>query len=56
MARSNMPREKVMEIVGKQMDEEEKMKRCNYVITNDDITAILPQVLALDKVLLAKVV
>ncbi len=56
MARGNMPSEKVMEIVGKQMDEEEKMKRCDYVITNDDITAILPQVLALDKVLLAKAV
>jgi dephospho-CoA kinase len=37
------------------MDDDEKMKRCNYVITNDDKQAIIPQVLALHKKLLERV-
>lgn len=47
MARSNMPREKVLSIIASQMNEEEKMSLCDYVITNDDVTAVLPQVLQL---------
>ncbi len=54
MKRSNLTREKVEDIVAKQMNEEEKMKLCDFVITNDDVTAILPQVLDLHDKLLNK--
>ncbi len=49
MKRNNLSREKVLSIVGQQMDEDEKLKRCNYVIVNDDTRAVLPQVLGLHK-------
>jgi dephospho-CoA kinase len=55
MQRSRMAREKVLEIVSKQMDEDEKMRRCNHVIINDDKTAVLPQVLELHRAFLASV-
>ncbi len=38
--------------IAQQMDEDEKMKRCDYVITNDDRTAVIPQVLAIHEQLL----
>jgi len=47
MQRSGISREQVLTIMSRQMDEDEKMKRCNYVITNDEVTAVLPQVLKL---------
>jgi dephospho-CoA kinase len=54
MDRSNLSREQVIAIESKQMDEDEKMKRCEYVITNDDVSAVLPQVLAIHKQLLSR--
>jgi len=45
MQRGNLTREKVLSIIANQMDDDEKMKRCDIVITNNDIAAILPQVL-----------
>ena len=45
--RSSQNRDKVLSIIAQQMDENEKMKRCDHVIVNDDVTAILPQVLKL---------
>ncbi len=42
-----------MAIMARQMDEDEKMKRCDHVITNDDVTAVLPQVLKLHQQLLS---
>lgn len=45
--RGGLSREKVQEIMAQQMDEDEKMKRCDHVIINDDRTAVLPQVLRL---------
>lgn len=54
MARSYFSEEKVRSIMAQQMNEDEKMKRCDYVIINDDKTAVLPQVLELHRVLLAK--
>ena len=53
--RSSLTREKVLEIMARQMNEEEKMKLCDYVITNDEAKAVLPQVLALHEMLLARV-
>ncbi|MCF8450972.1 MAG: dephospho-CoA kinase [Taibaiella sp.] len=54
MKRSNLSREKVLTIIARQMNEDEKMKRCNHVIVNDDIQALLPQVLHLHELLLKK--
>ena len=42
----------VLNRISLQMNEDEKMKRCNHVITNDDKTAVLPQVLAIHEILL----
>jgi len=47
MKRSDLTRAKVLAIIAQQMDENEKMKRCDHVIINDDVTAVLPQVLKL---------
>jgi dephospho-CoA kinase len=44
MARDQVAQEKILERVSRQMNEEEKMKLCDYVITNDDLTAVIPQV------------
>jgi dephospho-CoA kinase len=52
MVRSSLSRAQVLAIISQQMDEEEKMKRCDYVIVNDDVTAVLPQVLQLHQQLL----
>jgi dephospho-CoA kinase len=52
--RSNASRERIERIMAQQMDEEEKMSRCNYVITNDDVQAVLPQVLQLHAQLLLR--
>ena len=54
MERDGISQEKVLERMAQQMDEEEKMKRCDHVITNDGETAIIPQVLALHELLLAQ--
>ncbi len=52
MDRSKISRDKVEAIIAKQIDEDEKMKRCDHVITNDDITPVLPQVLKLHELFL----
>lgn len=52
--RDHISEEQVLERMAKQMDEAEKMSRCDYVITNDDKQAIIPQVLALHETLLQK--
>jgi dephospho-CoA kinase len=49
MKRSNLTQEKVARIMQQQMDDAEKMKRCQYVITNDDVLPVLPQVLELHR-------
>ncbi len=52
MNRGNITEEKVLSIMNNQMDENEKMAKCDYIITNDDKTAVLPQVLQLHQALL----
>jgi dephospho-CoA kinase len=37
----------VLAIMGKQLSEEEKVQRADYVLTNDNVRPLLPQVLAL---------
>lgn len=53
MKRDGISQEKVLERMAQQMDDQEKMKLCDYVIINDDTTAIIPQVLAIHNKLLA---
>lgn len=52
MQRDNTPAYKIEARMLAQMDEEEKMKRCHFVITNDGKQAIIPQVLQLHQTLL----
>ena len=54
MKRGNMTRDKIESIVAQQMSEDEKMKRCDHVIINDDVAAVLPQVLSLHQLLLQR--
>jgi len=55
MQRGNGMSEKQVEaIIRRQMNEDEKMKRCDHVIVNDDITPVLPQVLALHQLFLGR--
>ncbi|MEO7394191.1 MAG: dephospho-CoA kinase [Chitinophagaceae bacterium] len=49
MRRDQLPIEEVMKRVSRQIDEEMKMKRCNFVITNNEQQLVVPQVLELDK-------
>lgn len=51
MTRGNLTRTKVQEIIAQQMNEDEKMKRCDYVIINDDVTAVLPRVMEIHEIL-----
>jgi dephospho-CoA kinase len=45
MARDNISKQDVERRIGNQMSEEEKMKRCDFVILNDEKELIIPQVL-----------
>ncbi len=52
MKRNNLSREKVLSIMDHQMDGDEEMKLCDHVIVDDDVTAVLPQVIQLHELLL----
>jgi dephospho-CoA kinase len=52
--RDKTDKESIMARMKKQMPEEEKMGKCDYVIVNDEKQAIIPQVLALHRILLEK--
>ncbi|HZK63375.1 MAG TPA: dephospho-CoA kinase [Puia sp.] len=54
MKRDRSTREKVLLRIRQQMDEEEKMRLCDFVIVNDEQQGILPQVLKIHELLLAK--
>lgn len=47
MKRDNISREQVEARMKLQMDEEEKMKRCDFIIVNDEQQRLIPQVLLL---------
>lgn len=49
MDRDKTTIEEVMKRVSRQIDEEMKMKLCDFVITNNDQQLVIPQVLELDK-------
>lgn len=54
MQRSAITREEVLDRMSQQMDEDEKLKRCDYIIVNDGRQAIIPQVMNIHKLLLGK--
>jgi len=51
MTRDNTTREKVKDIMKNQWSEEELIKRSDYIVTNDDQTLVIPQVLKLHRLL-----
>jgi dephospho-CoA kinase len=53
MQRDKITREAVLARMSRQIDENIKMRLCNYVIINDEQQPVLPQVLSLHKELLA---
>ena len=54
MQRDNISREDVEARMAKQMNEEEKMKRCDYILYNDEQQLLIPQVIALHERLTAE--
>ena len=52
MQRDNLTKEEVEARMEKQMDETKKMNLCNFIITNDEVQLLIPQVLELHKKLL----
>jgi len=53
MERDNTTREEVLQRMSRQMDEEAKMKLCDFIITNDEQHLVIPQVQQLHEQLLA---
>ena len=47
--RDKLPVEDVMKRISRQIDEEMKMKLCDFIIKNNDQQLVIPQVLELDK-------
>lgn len=47
MERSNLSREEVLKRMSRQIDEEMKMKLCDFVIRNDEQQMVIPQVIGL---------
>lgn len=49
MDRDGVSLEEVMKRLSRQMNEDDKMKQCDFIISNDEKQLIIPQVLELDK-------
>jgi dephospho-CoA kinase len=47
MERDNVSKDEVLKRIGRQMDEETKMKLCDFVISNDEQQLLIPQVIAI---------
>jgi dephospho-CoA kinase len=56
MKRDNATREEVLARMNKQIDENIKMRLCDYVIHNDEQQLVIPQVLALHETLLHQLI
>lgn len=54
MARDGVKADEVMKRISRQIDEEMKMKLCDFVITNNEQKLVIPQVLELDRLLREK--
>ncbi|MBC7552700.1 MAG: dephospho-CoA kinase [Taibaiella sp.] len=48
--RSGLGEDKIKTIMNSQLDNDEKMARCNFIITNDDVLPVIPQVLPLHNI------
>jgi dephospho-CoA kinase len=55
MGRDHTSAENILKRMLQQMDEDEKISRCDFVIVNDGIQALLPQVLKIHETLLSKI-
>lgn len=53
MQRDQISRQEVISRMNKQMDEDLKISKCNFVITNDEEEMVLPQVLAIHELLIS---
>jgi dephospho-CoA kinase len=53
MARDGISENEIMKRINRQMDEEEKMKRCDFVIINNEQELVIPQVLELHEKFIA---
>jgi dephospho-CoA kinase len=56
MKRDNVTREEVLARMNKQIDENIKMRLCDYVIHNDEQQLVIPQVLSLHETLLHQLI
>jgi dephospho-CoA kinase len=54
MQRDHVTREEVLKRINRQMDEVEKMKRCDFVLINDEKQLLIPQVIALHEEFMKK--
>lgn len=54
MQRDGLSTDEVLKRISRQIDEEMKMKLCNFVIRNSDRELVLPQILAIHQTLLEK--
>jgi dephospho-CoA kinase len=54
MHRDKITREQIQHRIDNQMDEALKMERCDYLIFNDELQLLIPQVVKLHEMLLAK--
>ena len=52
MARDNVSREEVLKRMNKQLDEEIKMSKCDFILVNDEQQLLIPQVLELHEKLI----
>jgi dephospho-CoA kinase len=55
MGRDHTSAENILKRMLQQMDENEKINRCDFVIVNDGIKALLPQVLKIHETLLTRI-
>ena len=54
MKRDNIDAQQVAARMAQQMDEAQKMSKCDYIITNDDVSLVMPQILKIDLLLREK--
>jgi dephospho-CoA kinase len=54
MKRDRISEDEVLSRMSKQMDEETKLKRCDFIINNNNQQAVIPQVMALHQQLLER--
>jgi len=52
--RDGLTKDAILQRMARQMDDAEKMRRCHFVITNDDHSALIPQVLEIHRQLILR--